>query len=121
MVDLRDNVDCLPNGLNLTESTARTAAMLGVFNSDRAGVPPNAGSYRPISVLLRENCAVGIPVHPQSCSTATSNLADRVANAVQRGLAGLGNGFGLAECGAVIPAHPPSCRGETRATAVERS
>lgn len=103
VVDLRDNVDCLPNGLNLTESTSRTAAMLGVFNSVRAGVPPNAGSFRPISVLLRENCAVGIPVHPHSCSTATSNLADRVANAVQRGLAGLGNGFGLAECGAVIP------------------
>lgn len=103
-VDLRDNVDCLPNGLNLTESTARTAAMLGVFNSVRAGIPPNAGSFRPLSVLLRTNCAVGIPVHPHSCSTATSNLADRVANAVQRGLAEFGSGHGLAECGAVIPA-----------------
>ena len=102
-VDLRKNVDCLPNGLNLTESTARTAAMLGVFNSVRAGVPPNAGSFRPLNVLLRENCAVGIPVHPHSCSTATSNLADRVANAVQRGLAELASGYGLAECGAVIP------------------
>ena len=38
-VDLRDNVDCLPNGLNLTESTARTAAMVGIFNSIGAGVP----------------------------------------------------------------------------------
>jgi N-methylhydantoinase B len=102
-VDLRDNVDCLPNGLNLTESTSRTAAMLGVFNSVRAGVPPNAGSFRAIEVKLRENCAVGIPVHPHSCSTATSNLADRVANAVQRGLAEVGENCGLAECGAVIP------------------
>ena len=32
-VDLRDNLDCLPCGLNLTEATARTAAMIGVFNS----------------------------------------------------------------------------------------
>src|SRR5262249_5583816 len=102
-VDLRNNVDCLPNGLNLTESTSRTAAMLGVFNSVRAGVPPNAGSFRAIDVKLRENCAVGIPIHPHSCSTATSNLADRVANAVQRGLAELGEQGGLAERGAVVP------------------
>jgi N-methylhydantoinase B len=103
-VDLRDNVDCLPNGLNLTESTARTAVMVGVFNSLGAGVPANAGSFRCIRTELRENCAVGIPVHPHSCSTATTNLADRLANAVQRGLAELGDGLGLAECGAVIPA-----------------
>jgi N-methylhydantoinase B/oxoprolinase/acetone carboxylase alpha subunit len=103
-VDLRDNVDCMPNGLNLTEATARTAAMVGVFNSIGAGVPPNAGSFRRIGVALRENCAVGIPRHPASCSTATTNLADRLANAVQRGLAELADGIGLAECGGVIPA-----------------
>jgi N-methylhydantoinase B len=103
-VDLRDNVDCMPNGLNLTEATARTAAMVGIFNSIGAGVPPNAGSFRRIAVELRENCAVGIPRHPASCSTATTNLADRLANAVQRGLAELADGIGLAECGGVIPA-----------------
>jgi N-methylhydantoinase B len=104
VVDLRDNVDCMPNGLNLTESTARTAAMVGIFNSIGAGVPPNAGSFRRIEVLLRENCACGIPRHPASCSTATTNLADRAANAVQRGLSELGEGVGIAECGGVIPA-----------------
>jgi N-methylhydantoinase B len=103
-VDLRDNEDCLPNGLNLTESTSRTAVMVGIFNAIGADVPPNAGSFRRIQVDLRENCAVGIPFHPHSCSTATTNLADRVANAVQRGLADLGDGLGLAECGPVIPA-----------------
>jgi N-methylhydantoinase B len=103
-IDLRDNVDCLDSGLNLTESTARTAAMLGVFNSIGPGVPPNAGSFRRIDVKLRENCAVGIPRHPHSCSTATTNLADRVSNAVQLGMSQLGEGLGLAECGAVIPA-----------------
>ena len=103
-VDLRDNVDCLPNGLNLTEATSRTAALVGIFNSIGAGVPPNAGSFGCVDVALRENCAVGIPVHPHSCSTATTNLADRVANVVQRGLAELGEGHGLAECGPVIPA-----------------
>src|SRR4051795_641708 len=57
-VDLRDNVDCLPSGLNLTESTARTAAMVGVFNSLGAAMPANAGSFRRVNVLLRDNCAV---------------------------------------------------------------
>jgi N-methylhydantoinase B len=103
-VDFRDNVDCLPNGLNLTESTARTSALVGVFNSIGATVPPNAGSFRRVRVHLRRNCAVGIPVHPASCSTATTNLADRAANAVQRGIAELCDGVGLAEVGPVIPA-----------------
>ncbi len=103
-VDLTDNLDCMANGLNLTESTSRTAAMIGIFNSLGGGVPPNAGSLRRIGVKIRENCAVGIPRHPHSCSLATTNLADRIANAVQRGLAELGEGIGMAECGAVIPA-----------------
>ena len=34
-VDLRDNPDCQPCGLNLTEATARAAAMIGVFNGLR--------------------------------------------------------------------------------------
>ena len=103
-VDLRDNPDCQPCGLNLTESTARTAAMLGIFNSIGRDVPSNAGSFRRLSILLRENCVVGVPRHPASCSVATTNLADRVANAVQRGLAELCPGFGLAEVGLSLPA-----------------
>jgi N-methylhydantoinase B len=103
-VDLRDNPDCLSNGLNLTEATSKSAAMIGIFNSIDANVPPNAGSYRRIEVLVRENCVAGIPVHPASCSTATSGIADRVANAVGRAFAELADGVGLAECGLVIPA-----------------
>jgi N-methylhydantoinase B len=103
-VDLTDNVDCLPCGLNLSESTARTAAMIGVFNGIGASVPPNAGSFRRIAVRLRDNCAVGVPRHPTSCSLATTNLADRVINAVQAALAQLGDGFGMAEHGAIMSA-----------------
>jgi N-methylhydantoinase B len=103
-VDLTDNLDCLPSGLNLSESTARTAAMIGVFNGIGASVPPNAGSFRRIAVHLRDNCAVGIPRHPTSCSLATTNLADRVINAVQAALAQLGERFGMAEHGAIMSA-----------------
>jgi N-methylhydantoinase B/oxoprolinase/acetone carboxylase alpha subunit len=103
-VDLRDNPDCQPCGLNLTESTARTAAMLGVFNAIGREVPPNAGSFRRLRILLRDNCVVGVPRHPVSCSVATTNLADRVGNAVQRGFAELADGVGLAEVGLSLPA-----------------
>jgi N-methylhydantoinase B len=103
-VDLRENVDCLPCGLNLSEATARTAAMIGVFNGIGATVPPNAGSFRRIGIRLRDNCAVGVPRHPTSCSLATTNLADRVINAVQAALAQLGDGFGMAEHGAIMSA-----------------
>jgi N-methylhydantoinase B len=102
-VDLTDNLDCLPCGLNLSEACARTAAMVGIFNSLDHTVPRNAGSFRRIDVRLRENCVVGIPRHPASCSVATSNLSDRVSNAIQGAIAEIAEGAGLAEGGAVIP------------------
>ena len=102
-VDLRDNPDCLPCGLNLSEATARTAAMVGIFNSLDHTVPKNAGSFRRMDILLRAGCVVGIPQHPTSCSVATTNMADRVANSVQTAIAEMSGTAGLAECGAVIP------------------
>lgn len=101
-VDLMNNADCLPCGMNLSEATSRTGAMIGVFNSIDHDVPKNAGSFRRIDVKLRRGCIVGIPVHPYSCSAATTNIADRVANGVQTAIARLGEGAGMAEAGAVI-------------------
>jgi N-methylhydantoinase B len=54
-------------------------------------------------VKLRENCVVGIPRHPTSTSVATTNLADRVTNAVQRAMAEIDDQTGMAEGGAGIP------------------
>ena len=106
-VDLRDNRDCQPCGLNLSEACSITAAMVGIFNGiNDHTVPPNAGSFRRVEVLLRENCVTGIPRHPHSCSVATTNLADRVSNPTQRALAELAEGFGMAETGPIIP---PTC------------
>jgi len=102
-IDLRDNPDCQPCGLNLSEACARTAAITGVMNSIDHTVPANGGSFRRVRVHLRENCVVGIPRHPVSCSIATVNVADRVANAVQRALASLQDGVGLAEVGLSQP------------------
>ncbi|MHB8689193.1 MAG: hydantoinase B/oxoprolinase family protein [Candidatus Dormibacteraceae bacterium] len=102
-VDLRDNPDCQPCGLNLTEATALTAGMVGVFNSIDHSIPHNEGSFRRIHVSLRENCIAGIPVHPTSCSVATTNIADRIANLVQRAMAEFGEGIGMAEVGLGFP------------------
>ncbi|TCN22828.1 hydantoinase B/oxoprolinase family protein [Sinorhizobium americanum] len=104
VVDLRDNPDCQPCGLNLTEATSKSAAMIGIFNAllDHS-VIPNSGSFRRIDVKLRENCCVGIPRHPASCSVATTNLADHVTNPVQRAIAELSAGYGQAATGPIQP------------------
>jgi N-methylhydantoinase B len=103
-VDLRDNIDCQPCGLNLTEATSRTAAMMGVFTGLGTVVPLNAGAFRRLTVHLRENCVVGIPRHPYSCSAATTDLSELTASLVALALGDLGEGFGLAQIGRAQPA-----------------
>ena len=104
-VDLRDNPDC---HAVRPEPDARpppgSAAMLGVMNAINGYAPANAGTFRRLHVQLRENCVVGIPRHPASCSVSTCNLPDRVGNAVQRAIAELADGYGLAEVGLSVPA-----------------
>lgn len=103
-VDLRDNPDAMPCGLNLSEGCARTGAMIGVFNSIDDIIPTNAGSFRRIKVHIRDGSVAGGGKHPTSMSVATTNLADRVTNPVQRAFSLIQDGIGLAECGAIFPA-----------------
>ena len=102
-VDLTDNPDCVPSGLNLSEACSRSAAYLGVLNSIGADLPRNGGALRRIKVDLRENCIVGVPVHPTSCSLATTNIADRATAATQKAFAEIGENLGMAEVGAINP------------------
>lgn len=102
-VDLRDNPDNQPCGLNQSQATALTHAQIGVFNSIPHIVPTNAGSFRRVDVRLREGSIVGIPRHPYSCSVATTSLGNRIGNAVSRALAELGEGIGTGEMGAIMP------------------
>jgi N-methylhydantoinase B len=102
-VDLRDNPDCVPAGINLSEGCASSSAMIGIFNSLGPDVPANAGSFRRLDILLRENCCVGIPRHPHSVSAATTNLQDRVCNITQHALAEMQDGVGMAEYGYGVP------------------
>jgi N-methylhydantoinase B len=98
-IDLRDNIDCVPAGLNESEACAVNNVISGLFNVLEGDVPHNAGSFRRIEVQLRENCVVGIPVHPTCCSMATTNVADRLVNITQSAFADIGDGLGLAEGG----------------------
>lgn len=102
--DLGDNPDAMPCGLNLSEACARTGAMIGIFNSIEDPVPTNAGSFRRIRVHIRKGCIVGGGRHPTSMSVATTNLADRITNPVQRAFSKIKDGIGLAECGPIFPA-----------------
>ncbi|MGO4146331.1 hydantoinase B/oxoprolinase family protein [Paenarthrobacter sp. YAF11_1] len=97
VIDLRDNPDNLPNGLNLTKATATGAALAGILSGIPENLPSNAGTFRRVEVLLRDGCAVGVPKHPYSCSSGTTNLADRVVNIVQAAFSQIEDGYGTAE------------------------
>jgi N-methylhydantoinase B len=103
-VDLRENGDCLPLGLNLSEACARAGALIAIYNCLPDDVPHNAGSFRRVEVLIREGSLAGGLTHPHSASVSTTNVLNRLINAIQSGFAHLGPGHGLAEgagaCGA---------------------
>jgi N-methylhydantoinase B len=96
-IDLRDNPDNQPNGLNLTRATATAAALAGALSALPQELPSNAGTFRRFNVLLREGCVVGIPKFPHSCSSGTTNFADRVVGLVQAAFADISNEHGVAE------------------------
>ena len=100
-LDLRDNIDCVPLGINESRACATNNVMTGLFNSIDPGIPHNAGTFRRVRVLLRENCIVGIPRFPASCSVATTNVGERLVVTTQKAIADAWEGYGLAEgaCG----------------------
>ena len=79
-VDLRDNIDCVPGGMNLSEATATGACRIGVFYNLDSTIPHNEGSAAQIKVLLRDNCVVGRPRYPRrhlGCDDQRQRPADK--------------------------------------------
>jgi N-methylhydantoinase B len=101
-VDARDNIDCVPGGLNLSEATATASCRIGVFVNLDPTIPHNEGSARCINVLLRDGCVVGRPAYPAGTSVATTNVNDRLINAVACCFAQMGAPHGIAEGGAMM-------------------
>ena len=119
-VDVRDNIDCIPSGLNLSETCSIAACRAGVFYNIDHTIPHNEGSARRIRVLLRDNCIVGRPRYPVGTSVATTNVTDRLVNAVSCCFAQIGPTHGMAEGGyqqalglAVISGEDPRKDGQT--------
>ena len=98
-IDLTSNIDCMNNGLNLSEAGSISNSAAGVYNCLPSDIPRNGGSNRCLKLKLRDGSAIGIPRFPHSCSVATTNVSERLLNLVQAALADLGDGYGLAEGG----------------------
>jgi len=98
-VDLRDNPDCVPGGINLSEACATGSCVIGTFYNLDPTIPHNAGSASRVEVLLRDDCVVGRPTYPVGTSVATTNVNDRLINAIQCCFAQMGEPYGLAEGG----------------------
>jgi len=60
-VDLRDNIDCVAVGVNLSQTCATAGALIGVLNCIDPSVPRNEGSFRRIRILLKEKLRGGYP------------------------------------------------------------
>ena len=98
-VDLRENPDCVPGGVNLSEACATGSGRIGVFNNLDSTIPHNEGSASRVKVLLRDGCVVGRPAYPAGTSNATMGVNDRLINAIQCCFTQMGEPFGMAEGG----------------------
>lgn len=95
--DLRENGDCIPFGLNVSESCARGGCIIALLNCLEDEVPRNAGAFRRVEVLLREGSIMGGLREPYSASVSTTNVLNRMINSAQSAFCQLGDGEGLAE------------------------
>lgn len=102
-VDVRDNIDCVPGGLNLSENTCLGSCRIGVFNNLDSSLPHCYGSARRIKVKMREGSAIGKPVYPAGTSVATTNVNDRLITAGNAVFSKMGKPYGQAEGGPHLP------------------
>lgn len=105
-VDLTDNVDNLPLGINLTEATMTATCLTAVLTVLGPNVPRCTGAYSRIKILSREGAAIGRPKFPAATSCATTNLTQLLGPLVRSAFASLGKGLGSA-CGSL--GMPASC------------
>ena len=103
-VDVRDNIDCVNGGLNLSENTCTGSCRSACSTTLIPRIPHNHGSASVVKVLLREGSAIGKPRYPAGTSVATTNVNDRLITAVNAVFSKMGSPYGLAEGGPHLPA-----------------
>lgn len=104
VVDVRDNIDNVPGGLNLSENTCTGSCRIGVFNNLDESIPHNEGAKSQIKVLMREGSVIGKPKYPVGTSVATTNVNDRLMIAGNAVFSKMGAPYGQAESGSHLPA-----------------
>jgi N-methylhydantoinase B len=110
-VDLRNNRDNIPCGLNLSEATTIGGVLTGIFYSLDPTIPHNDGAFSRIRIKMREGAVVGKPKFPVGTSVCTTNICDRLISLVQSTMAKIGPGHGVAEGNSCMGAASPVVSG----------
>jgi N-methylhydantoinase B len=110
-VDVRDNPDQIPCGLNLGEAATIGDILIGILNSLDPTIPHNDGSFSRIKILMREGSVVGKTTFPAGTSVCTTNISDRLISLVQATMAKMGPGYGVAEGNSCMGAMSPVVSG----------
>lgn len=73
-IDVTDNIDNVPMGVNLTQATTLSTARMVTLNVLGPDVPRCTGAFRRIEVKMREGAMIGLPKFPAATSCATTNV-----------------------------------------------
>ena len=73
-IDVTDNVDNVPLGINMTECTTLSTSRMVSLNVLGPDVPRCTGAFRRIDVKMREGALIGKPKFPAATSCATTNV-----------------------------------------------
>jgi len=111
-VDLTDNMDNIPAGVNLTEATTMAGVYGGIFYNLDTDIPHNHGSASCVKIDMDVGKIVGIPEYPVGTSVATTNVCDVLFNAVQAAFGDLDEPYGIAEGTSGNPPHYAVVSGE---------
>jgi N-methylhydantoinase B len=109
--DLTKNVDNVPLGINLSESTTLASCRMGTLNVLGREIPRCTGAFRRVNVVMREGAIIGKPRHPAATSAATSNVCSAFASHVQALFAELSDGLGSAYGSIGLPGSAPVISG----------
>jgi len=98
-VDLTENVDNVPAGINTTEQSGQSGVCSGLGPTVAGGdIPMNAGMWRRVRFKLREGCIVGIPRFPTSCACGTSCLPPLMSDLAARIISDIDPKLGASGC-----------------------
>ncbi|MGE0502332.1 MAG: hydantoinase B/oxoprolinase family protein [Rhizobiaceae bacterium] len=90
LIDVRDNEDNIPMGLNLSEGVLLACARQAVFAALGPEVPRVNGAFSRVEVTARTGAAVGIPRFPAATSVGGVGLTQVLYNVISIALTEMG-------------------------------